>query len=304
MKKGDKIFVAGHTGLVGSAIIRKLRLEGYMNILTASSKDLDLRDQSATNAFFEEHKPQYVFLCAGKVGGIFANNFQRAVFIYDNLAIQVNVIHAAYLHHTEKLLALGSSCIYPKNCPQPIKEKYLLTGELEPTNEPYAISKIAALKMCDAYRNSYECNFISAMPTNLYGPGDNYHTLNSHVLPALIKKFCEDETVSIWGSGKPRREFMHVDDLADAALFLMLNYNEPGHVNVGTGEDISISEVAEMIKEITGFEGEVNYDDSKPDGMMVKRLDVSKINSLGWKAKISLKEGLERTIKEYKIKTS
>lgn len=300
MNKQDRIFVAGHTGLVGSAMVRKLQAEGYVNIITISSKDLDLRNQQAVNMFFAITKPQYVIICAGIVGGIMANNTRRAEFIYDNLMIQTNVLHAAYLYGTTKLLALGSSCIYPRYSEQPIHENKLLTGELEPTNEPYAISKIASIKTCDAYRHQYGCRFISAMPTNLYGVGDNYDPARSHVLPALIRKIIvakiNEEQVTVWGTGKPLREFLYVDDMADACLFLMLNYDEPGHINIGTGIDIELNELVKEIADAVGFDGEIIHDLSKPDGMMRKRLDVSKINAMGWSSKISLSEGIKLTI--------
>lgn len=300
MLNTDKIYIAGHTGLVGSAMVRKLQAEGYTNIITISSKDLDLRNQQAVNMFFAITKPQYVIICAGIVGGIMANNTRRAEFIYDNLMIQTNILHAAYLHGTIKLLALGSSCIYPRYSDQPIHESKLLTGELEPTNEPYAISKIASIKTCDAYRHQYGCRFISAMPTNLYGIGDNYDSARSHVLPALVRKIIvakrENEQVTVWGTGKPLREFLYVDDMADACLFLMLNYDEPGHINIGTGIDIELNELVKEIADAVGFEGEIIHDLSKPDGMMRKRLDVSKINAMGWSSKISLSEGIKLTI--------
>lgn len=301
MKPSSRIYIPGHTGLVGSAIERKLRAEGFTNILSAPSKNLDLRCQICVDRFFNEEKPEYVFLAAGKVGGIFANNSQRAEFIYDNIMMQTNIIHASWTYGVEKLLVLGSSCIYPRNSVQPIVEAALFSGELEPTNEPYAVSKIAALKTCEAYRSQYGCNFISAMPTNLYGmPGDHYDPQNSHVLPALVRKFIvakkNGEDVTLWGTGTPRREFMHVDDMADASLFLMKNYNETGHINVGTGEDIELNELANIISEVVSFTGNILHDTTKPDGMMKKRLDVSKINSLGWKAKVGLKEGVEQTV--------
>lgn len=290
--------------MVGSAIVRKLSREGYGNIVVRSSAELDLRNQQQVNSFFEQEKPDYVFLAAAKVGGIVANNSYRAEFLYDNLMIQSNIIHAAYQQHVKKLLFLGSSCIYPKLAPQPLKEEYLLTGLLEPTNEPYAIAKIAGIKMCDAYRSQYGCHFISAMPTNLYGPNDNYDLNNSHVLPALIRKFHEaklrgERQVVLWGSGSPRREFMHVDDLADACYFLMQQYDEPGLVNVGVGEDISIKELALMIGKIVGFEGEMQHDLSKPDGTPRKLMDVSRLHAMGWKAKIGLREGISEVYREF-----
>ena len=305
MNLSDKIYVAGHNGMVGSAIVRNLQAKGFSNIIYRSSKELDLRNQQAVNNFFATEKPDYVFLAAAKVGGILANNTYRAEFIYDNLMMEVNIIHAAYANNVKKLLFLGSSCIYPKNAPQPLKENYLLTGELEPTNEPYAIAKIAGIKLCDAFRSQYGCNYISAMPTNLYGPNDNYDLNNSHVLPALIRKFHEAKqnnaaTVSIWGSGKPMREFLHVDDMADACVFLMNTYNEEGLVNVGTGTDISIKDLALLIKDIVGYPGELVFDASKPDGTLRKLMDVSKLNTLGWQYRIPLKEGIEQVYDLFK----
>jgi GDP-L-fucose synthase len=297
MNKNEKIFVAGHRGMVGSALLRKLEQEGYRHIVTRTSGEVDLRQQQQVNDFFRAEQPAYVFLAAAKVGGIQANNLNRADFIYDNLMIQSNVIHAAYINKVKKLLFLGSSCIYPKFAPQPLQEKYLLTGELEYTNEPYAIAKIAGIKMCDAYRAQYGCNFISVMPTNLYGPNDNYDLQTSHVLPAMIRKFHEatmrgaDEVV-IWGTGTPRREFLHSDDLADACLFLMNNYNEEGFVNIGVGEDIEIRALAQMISEIAGYKGSIVQDPSKPDGTPRKLMDVSKLHAMGWKARIPLREGI------------
>ncbi|HEU4470463.1 MAG TPA: GDP-L-fucose synthase [Flavisolibacter sp.] len=303
MEKNSKIYIAGHRGMVGSAIERKLVKEGYHNIIVRSSSQLDLRNQQAVADFFEAEKPAYVFLAAAKVGGIVANNTYRGEFLYENLMIQNNVIHQAYLNGIQKLMFLGSSCIYPKMAPQPLREDYLLTGPLEPTNEPYAIAKIAGIKMCDAYRAQYGCNFISAMPTNLYGPNDNYDLNNSHVLPALLRKFYEAkqegiDQVVVWGSGSPKREFMHVDDLADACFFLMKHYNEPGHINVGVGEDISILELAGMVKEIVGYQGNIVFDSSKPDGTPRKLMDVSRLASYGWKASIPLRTGIEATFKE------
>jgi GDP-L-fucose synthase len=297
MNKSDKIFVAGHRGMVGSAIVRKLQAEGFNNLVLRTSAELDLTCQQAVADFFAAEKPDYVFLAAAKVGGILANNTYRAQFIYENLMIQNNVIHQSYVQGVKKLLFLGSSCIYPKLAPQPLKEEYLLTGLLEETNEPYAIAKIAGIKMCDAYRAQYGCNFISAMPTNLYGPNDNYHPQNSHVLPALLRKihFAKIEglpEVEIWGTGTPRRELMHVDDLADACLFLMQHYNEAGFINVGTGEDITISELAQLICRIAGYEGRLRYNTNQPDGTPRKLLDVSKLHSLGWQHRISLPEGI------------
>lgn len=289
--------------MAGSAIMRRLEKEGFNNLVYKTSAELDLRNQQAAAAYFETEKPEYVFLAAAKVGGIMANNTYRAEFIYDNLAIQNNVIHSAWKNGVKKLLFLGSSCIYPKLAPQPLKEEYLLTGLLEPTNEPYAIAKIAGIKMCDAYRSQYGCNFISVMPTNMYGPNDNYDLNRSHVLPALIRKFHEakiknEPEVMVWGSGTPRREFMHADDMADACIFLMRNYSEPGLINIGVGEDVSIKELAEMIKEITGYKGKIVFDSSKPDGTPRKLMDVSKLNQKGWKASIRLKAGIEKVYKE------
>jgi len=304
MQKNSKIYVAGHRGLAGSAIVRLLKKKGYENLLLRTSSECDLRDQQAVKEFFEEEKPEYVFLAAAKVGGINANNLYPATFIYDNLCIQNNVIHQSYKNGVKKLLFLGSSCIYPKNAPQPIKEDYLLSGYLEPTNDAYAIAKIAGIKMCQSYHKQYGCNFISAMPTNLYGPGDNYDLKNSHVLPALLRKFHEakinnEPTVTIWGTGTPRREFLHVDDLAAACYFLMENYNEPEIVNVGVGKDISIAEMAHMIQKISGYEGNLVFDTSMPDGTFQKLLDVSRIHALGWQAQIGFEEGVKRTYHEY-----
>ena len=301
MELDSKIYVAGHRGMVGSAIVRALENQGFKNLIYKTSKELDLTDQQQVQAFFENEKPEYVFLAAAKVGGIVANNTYRADFIYQNLMIQNNVIHAAYENRVTKLMFLGSSCIYPKNAPQPLKEEYLLTGLLEPTNEPYAIAKIAGIKMCEAYRDQYGCNFISVMPTNLYGPNDNYDLNNSHVLPALLRKFIEaksngDITVTIWGSGTPLREFLHVDDLADACLFLMKNYNEKEFVNIGVGHDISIIDLAKMVNEIVGFEGEIIQDKSKPDGTPRKLMDVSNLRELGWEAKIGLQNGIAEIV--------
>lgn len=297
MQKDAKIYIAGHRGMVGSAIERKLRKEGYSNFVFRTSAELDLRSQSDVSHFFETEKPEYVFLAAAKVGGIHANNTFRADFIYENLMIQNNIIHQSYLHKVKKLLFLGSSCIYPKLAPQPLKEEYLLTGLLEQTNEPYAIAKIAGIKMCESYRLQYGCNFISAMPTNLYGPNDNYDLNNSHVLPALIRKFhtakvTNASTVEVWGSGTPKREFLHVDDLAEACYYLMLHYDGLELVNIGSGEDVSIKELAELVKEVIGFEGELVFDDTKPDGTPRKLMDVSKIEHLGWKYSIGLKDGI------------
>jgi len=304
LEKNSKIFVAGHRGMVGSAIYRKLQKEGYQNIITRTSAELDLRDQKAVADFFAQEKPDYVFLAAAKVGGIVANNTYRADFLYENLAIQNNVIHQSYLNGVTKLMFLGSSCIYPKLAPQPLKEDYLLTGTLEPTNEPYAIAKIAGIKMCDAYRDQYGCNFISVMPTNLYGLNDNYHPENSHVLPALIRKFDEaknngSKEVVIWGTGSPMREFLYADDLADACYYLMENYSEPTLINIGTGEDLTIKDLALAVKKTVGFEGELVFDTSKPDGTPRKLMDVSKLHNLGWKHQIELEEGLKLAYQDY-----
>ena len=303
MEKNSKIYIAGHRGMVGSAIHRRLQKEGFSNFVLRTSKELDLRNQQAVADYFAAEKPDYVFLAAAKVGGIVANNTYRADFLYDNLMIQSNIIHQAYINKVTKLLFLGSSCIYPKLAPQPLKEEYLLTGPLESTNEPYAIAKIAGIKMCDAYRDQYGCNFISVMPTNLYGPNDNYDLANSHVLPALIRKFHEakergESEVVVWGSGNPKREFLHADDLADACVFLMETYNEPGLINIGTGKDISIKELAELVKAITGFEGQIVFDASKPDGTPRKLMDVSKLTAKGWTASISLQEGIAQTYQQ------
>ncbi len=307
MEKNSKIYVAGHRGMVGSAIVRKLKTQGFNNFVFRTSQELDLRNQEAVKSFFELEKPDFVFLAAAKVGGILANNTYRAEFLYDNLMIQSNIIHSAYLSNVTKLMFLGSSCIYPKLADQPLKEDSLLTGLLEPTNEPYAIAKIAGIKMCDAYRAQYDCNFVSVMPTNLYGPNDNYDLKTSHVLPALIRKFHEAKRnnapyVEMWGTGSPKREFLHVDDLADACFFLMQNYNEPGLVNIGIGDDISIKDLALMIKDIIAYEGEIKHDLSKPDGTPRKLMDVSKLESIGWKAKISLEEGIRSVYQEVKTK--
>jgi GDP-L-fucose synthase len=305
MELTDKIYIAGHRGMVGSGLERKLLASGYSNIITRSSKDLDLRNQAAVNDFFELEKPNIVILAAAKVGGIHANNTYRAEFVYDNLMMEANIIHAAYLNKVKKLLFLGSSCIYPKLAPQPLKEEYLLSGYLEPTNQPYAIAKIAGIEMCDAYRAQYGCNFISAMPTNLYGPNDNYDLNNSHVLPALLRKFItakrnQAAEVVLWGTGSPKREFMHVNDLADACLFLMDSYNEQGLVNIGVGSDVSIFELATIVKNVVGFEGEIVLDTTKPDGTPRKLMDVSKINHLGWKASIELEHGIQSVFEEIK----
>jgi len=303
MNKTDKIYIAGHRGMVGSAIVRKLTTDGFSNLIFKTSTELNLTNQQAVNDFFTTEQPEYVFLAAAKVGGILANNVYRADFIYQNIMIESNIIHAAHINKASKLLFLGSSCIYPKMATQPLKEEYLLTNTLEETNEPYAIAKIAGIKMCEAYRAQYNCNFISAMPTNLYGPNDNYDLKNSHVLPALIRKFHqakEDKlpAVEVWGTGSPKREFLHVDDLAEACLFLMENYSGRAFVNVGSGEDLSIKELALIIKEIVGFDGELTFDTSKPDGTPRKLMDVNRINNLGWKYDIQLKDGIDRVYQE------
>ncbi len=304
MELTAKIYIAGHRGMVGSGLERKLRKEGYNNIVTRTSSELDLRNQQAVNDFFEKEQPVYVILAAAKVGGIHANNTYRAEFIYDNLMIEANIIHAAYLNKVTKLLFLGSSCIYPKMAPQPLKEEYLLSGYLEPTNQPYAIAKIAGIEMCDSYRAQYGCNFISAMPTNLYGTNDNYHPENSHVLPALIRRIVlakknNEPTVTIWGTGTPKREFLHVDDLAEACYFLLQNYNEQGLVNIGCGTDVTIKELAELIVAEVGYEGQLVFDTTQPDGTPRKLMDTSKINHLGWKSSIDLQSGLKKTILEF-----
>jgi GDP-L-fucose synthase len=299
-----KIYVAGHNGLVGGAIVRALQARGHTNLVLRSSRELDLRQQNQVEQFFAQEQPDYVFLAAAKVGGIQANNTYRAEFLYDNLMIEANIIHSAYRHNVQKLLFLGSSCIYPKLCPQPMREDYLLTGFLEPTNEPYAIAKIAGLKLCENYQRQYGVNFISAMPTNLYGLNDNFDLSNSHVLPALLRKFHEAKmaqspTVTVWGTGEPLREFLYVDDLADALIFLMENYNDPQFINVGTGEEISIKELALTIQAVVGYEGDLVFDTSKPDGTPRKLLDVSRLKDLGWQAQISLKAGIEKTYAWY-----
>lgn len=304
MEKNSKIYIAGHNGMVGSAIHRRLKKEGYNNIIVRISKELDLRNQQQVADFFAGQKPEYVILAAAKVGGIIANNTYRGEFLYDNLMIQSNVIHQSHLHGAKKLLFLGSSCIYPKLAPQPLKEEYLLTGPLEPTNEPYAIAKIAGLKMCEAYRSQYGSNFITVMPTNLYGPNDNYDLNNSHVLPALLRKFHEakqngDASVTLWGTGSPRREFLHADDLADACYFLMQQYEGGEPMNIGVGDDIKIKDLSELIKNITGFKGEINWDSSKPDGTPRKLMDVSRLTQAGWKASIPLEEGIRKVYKEH-----
>ena len=310
MEKSAKIYIAGHRGMVGSAIHRKLVSEGYNNLVLKTSSELDLRDQRAVRSFFETERPDYIFLAAAKVGGIMANNIYRAEFLHDNLLIQNNVIDSAYRSGATKLMFLGSSCIYPKLAPQPLREESLLTGLLEPTNEPYAIAKIAGIKMCEAYRAQYGCNFISVMPTNLYGPNDNYDLNNSHVLPAMIRKFHEAKeenkpAVELWGTGSPLREFLHADDLADACYFLMQNYNEPGFVNVGVGADVTIKSLAEMIKDTVGYEGQINWNTDKPDGTPRKLMDVSRLHNLGWKHRIDLEEGIRITYQDFlqKIET-
>ncbi|MFN7278625.1 MAG: GDP-L-fucose synthase family protein [bacterium] len=307
MEKHSRIYIAGHRGMVGSALLRRLQQAGHDQFILRTSRELDLRDQAAVAAFFEQEKPEYVFLAAAKVGGILANNTYRGEFLYDNLMIQNNIIHSSWQAGVKKLMFLGSSCIYPKMAPQPLREDYLLTGPLEPTNEPYAIAKIAGIKLCDAYRAQYGCNFVSVMPTNLYGPNDNYDLNNSHVLPALIRKFHEARisgapTVTLWGTGKPRREFLHVDDLADACVFLMHSYHEEGLVNIGTGEDIEIGALAVMVSRIVGYEGEIVHDLSKPDGTPRKLMDVSKLHGLGWKHAIDLESGIKSVYEEYKAR--
>lgn len=308
MEKESKIYLAGHRGLVGSALKRKLESKGYTNLIFRTHKELDLTNQQEVNEFFEQEKPEYVFLAAAKVGGILANSTYPAQFIYENLMIESNIIHAAYKYGVKKLLFLGSSCIYPKLAPQPLKEEYLLTGPLEETNEAYAIAKIAGIRFCKHYNQQYGTNFISVMPTNLYGPNDNFDLETSHVMPALIRKFHEAKMnnkpeVVVWGTGKPLREFMHVDDMADACVYLMENYDfsEIGEfVNIGVGEDVTISELVELIKEVVGFEGKIRYDTSKPDGTPRKLMDVTKLNGLGWKAMIPLKDGIKETYESYK----
>jgi len=307
MEQTAKIYIAGHRGMVGSGLERKLRKEGYHNLVTRTSAELDLRNQQAVNEFFEKEKPAYVILAAAKVGGIHANNTYRAEFIYDNLMIEANIIHAAYLNKVTKLLFLGSSCIYPKLAPQPLKEEYLLSGYLEPSNQPYAIAKIAGIELCDSYRVQYGCNFISAMPTNLYGTNDNYHPENSHVLPALIRRIVlaknnNEPNVLIWGTGTPRREFLHVDDLADACYFLLNNYNQAGIINIGSGIELSIKELAELISMEVGYYGQLVFDTSKLDGTPRKLMDSAKINKLGWMPSIKLKDGIKQTINEFKSK--
>lgn len=305
MNKNDKIYIAGHRGMVGSAIERLLKKEGYTNLITRTSAALDLRNQQAVNDFFVTEKPEYVFMSAAKVGGILANNIYRAEFIYDNLMIELNVVHAAHQHQVKKMLFLGSSCIYPKMAPQPIKEEYLLTGILEETNEPYAIAKIAGIKLCESYKRQYGANFISVMPTNLYGPNDNYDPQSSHLFASFIRKFTlakrnGDKVIEIWGDGSPKREFLHVDDMADACYFLMQNYDGDEIFNIGTGTDVSVLELANLMKEITGFDGEFKFDATKPNGTPRKLLDVSKLEAVGWKSKISLKEGIQLIFDEVK----
>jgi GDP-L-fucose synthase len=304
MELNSKIFVAGHNGMVGSAILRKLKNDGYTNIITASHQELDLTNQARTYNFFKNEKPDYVFLAAAKVGGIVGNLTYPAEYIYSNLTIETNVINSCYKSDVKKLLFLGSSCIYPRECPQPIKEEYLLSGYLEKTNEPYAVAKIAGIRMCQAYNKQYNTNYISVMPTNLYGPKDSYHLENSHVFPAMIRKFHEakikkDFGIGLWGTGSPYREFLHVDDLADACVFLMNNYNDSEIINIGSGEDLTIRELAFLMKKVIGFEGYISFDDSKPDGTPRKLLDVSKLHSLGWKHTIELEEGIRETYKDY-----
>lgn len=307
MEKHSRIYVAGHRGMVGSSVLRALQSNGYTNLITRTSAELDLRREAEVKQFFESENPEYVFLAAAKVGGIMANNTYRAEFLYDNLCIQNNVIHNSYVHGVKKLMFFGSSCIYPKLAPQPLKEEYLLTGLLESTNEPYAIAKITGIKMCEAYRDQYGCNFISVMPTNLYGINDNYHPQNSHVLPALIRKFHEakvndNPSVEIWGTGSPLREFLYADDLADAALMLMETYDGKQFVNIGSGEDLSIKDLALLIKEIVGFEGELTFDASKPDGTPRKLMDVSYLKSLGWSYKTTLNEGISLAYADFLAK--
>lgn len=303
INKSSKIYIAGHNGMVGSAIVRNLKSQGYLNLITKNSAELDLRNQAQVNAFFEIEKPEFVYLAAAKVGGIIANNMFRAEFIYDNLIIEANVIHASFLNKVKKLLFLGSSCIYPKLASQPLNEDCILSGKLEYTNQPYALAKIVGIELCNSYRIQYGCNFISVMPTNLYGPNDNYHPDNSHVLPALIRRILiaktnNEPSVAVWGTGTPKREFMHVEDLADACCFLMESYNDSELINIGVGKDISIKELAELVSNIIGYKGVLFFDTTKPDGTPRKLLDSSRINKLGWKSKISLIDGLIRTIKD------
>ena len=304
MEKGDKIYVAGHRGMLGSAILRKLKEDGFSNLLFRTSSELDLRNQQDVESFFKAEKPDYVFMAAARVGGILANNSYRGEFLYDNILIQSNTIHASWKNGVKKLMFLGSSCIYPKMAPQPLKEEYLLTGKLEPTNEPYAIAKIAGIEMCDAYRDQYGCNFISVMPTNLYGPNDNYDLHDSHVLAAFIRKFHEgkinnEPAVFIWGSGKPRREFLYVDDMANACLYLMEHYNERAFINIGSGEDIEISELATLVKEIVGYKGKIQNDLSKPDGTPRKLLDITRLSRMGWRPSIDLETGIRKVYSDY-----
>lgn len=304
MEKNGKIYIAGHNGMAGSAIMRRLKAEGYNNFVFRSSSQLDLRDQAAVAHFFAEEQPEYVFLAAAKVGGIYSNNKYRAEFLYDNLAIESNIIHSSYRNNVKKLMFLGSSCIYPKMAPQPLREEYLLTGTLEPTNEPYAIAKIAGIKLCESYRDQYGCNYISVMPTNLYGPNDNYHPENSHVLPALLRKFHEGKmesrpSVTVWGTGNALREFLHVDDFADACVFLMNHYDEKEFINIGVGRDISIKDLALLIKKVTGYAGEIIFDTDKPDGTPRKLMDTTKLNGLGWHPQINLEEGIASVYKDY-----
>lgn len=307
MNPESKIFIAGHRGMVGSSLLRNLQKKGYKNFVLRTSAELDLRDQKQVKAFFEKEKPEFVFLAAARVGGIVANNTFRAEFLYDNLMMQNNIIHESYLNKVTKLMFLGSSCIYPKLAPQPLKEEYLLSGILEDTNEPYAIAKITGIKMCENYRRQYGCNFISVMPTNLYGPNDNYNLKNSHVLPAFIRKFHEAKesmapAVEIWGTGTPLREFLHVDDLSEACVFLMNNYNGSQHVNIGTGTDITIKDLALLVKKIVGYQGEITHDTSKPDGTPRKLMDVSLLHNLGWKHKIELEDGIKMVYEDFKKK--
>ena len=304
MEKGDKIYVAGHRGMVGSAILRKLKEDGFSNLLFRTSSELDLRNQQDVESFFKAERPDYVFMAAARVGGILANNSYRGEFLYDNILIQSNTIHASWKNGVKKLMFLGSSCIYPKMAPQPLKEEYLLTGKLEPTNEPYAIAKIAGIEMCDAYRDQYGCNFISVMPTNLYGPNDNYDLHDSHVLAAFIRKFHEgkinnEPAVFIWGSGTPRREFLYVDDMANACLYLMEHYNERAFINIGSGEDIEISELATLVKEIVGYKGKIQNDLSKPDGTPRKLLDITRLSRMGWRPSIDLETGIRKVYSDY-----
>ena len=309
MEKNAKIYIAGHRGMVGSAILRKLKEEGYSNFIYRTHAELDLCNQKDVETFFWEQRPEYVFLAAAKVGGILANNTYRAEFIYSNIAVQTNIIHSSYKHGVKKLMCLGSSCIYPRQAPQPLKEEYLLTGQLEPTNEPYAIAKIVGIKMCESYYDQYGCNFISVMPTNLYGPNDNYDPHHSHVMAALIRRFHEAKVnkapdVTVWGSGTPRREFLYVDDMARACVMLMNSYDKKEFLNVGTGSDVSIKELAELIKKVVEYEGGLKWDSTKPDGMMRKLMDVSKLHSLGWKHQVELEDGIRLAYKDFLAKQS